>query len=112
MYSIGLVGLPNSGKSSLFNSLTGSKQKVANFPGITTEKKSGQRKVRTTCANKPHNDRNPMDCCEEGLYVSESLLNYLRCGYVTVLSQQIVMEERNQIRRRVQQLSNHCGMVC
>ena len=41
MYSIGLIGLPNSGKSALFNSLTGSRQKVANFPGITVEKKTG-----------------------------------------------------------------------
>ncbi len=43
MYSIGLIGLPNSGKSALFNSLTGSRQKVANFPGITVEKKIGRR---------------------------------------------------------------------
>lgn len=42
---IGLVGLPNSGKSALFNSLTGSRQKVANFPGITVEKKQGFREA-------------------------------------------------------------------
>jgi ferrous iron transport protein B len=46
MYSIGLIGLPNSGKSSLFNSLTGSRQKVANFPGITIEKKFGKRYIK------------------------------------------------------------------
>lgn len=39
---LGLVGLPNSGKTTLFNSLTGANQKVANFPGITVEKKKGQ----------------------------------------------------------------------
>ena len=45
MRSIGLVGLPNSGKSALFNSLTKSRQKVANFPGITVEKKHGLRSI-------------------------------------------------------------------
>lgn len=36
-----MVGNPNSGKSSLFNCLTGLNQKVGNFPGVTVEKKSG-----------------------------------------------------------------------
>jgi ferrous iron transport protein B len=45
MSLIGLVGLPNSGKSALFNSLTNSRQKVANFPGITVEKKYGTRVI-------------------------------------------------------------------
>ena len=39
---VALVGNPNSGKTSLFNRLTGLHQKVGNFPGITVEKKSGQ----------------------------------------------------------------------
>ena len=39
---IGLLGNPNSGKSSLFNLLTGMRQKVGNFPGVTVEKKIGQ----------------------------------------------------------------------
>jgi ferrous iron transport protein B len=38
---IALVGNPNSGKSSLFNVLTGLKQKVGNFPGVTVDKKTG-----------------------------------------------------------------------
>lgn len=41
MQSVLLVGKPNSGKSLLFNRLTGLKQKVANFPGVTVEVKSG-----------------------------------------------------------------------
>ena len=39
--NIALVGNPNSGKSSLFNVLTGLKQKVGNFPGVTVDKKTG-----------------------------------------------------------------------
>ncbi|WP_276479570.1 ferrous iron transport protein B [Paraflavitalea pollutisoli] len=39
---IALVGNPNSGKTSLFNALTGLNQKVGNFPGVTVDKKSGQ----------------------------------------------------------------------
>ena len=38
---IALVGNPNSGKSSLFNSLTGLNQTVGNFPGVTVDKKTG-----------------------------------------------------------------------
>lgn len=38
---IALVGNPNSGKSSLFNALTGLRQKVGNFPGVTVDKKTG-----------------------------------------------------------------------
>ncbi|HEX4852193.1 MAG TPA: FeoB small GTPase domain-containing protein, partial [Puia sp.] len=37
---IALVGNPNSGKSSLFNALTGLNQKVGNFPGVTVDKKT------------------------------------------------------------------------
>ncbi|MGB3447152.1 MAG: ferrous iron transporter B [Xanthobacteraceae bacterium] len=41
LYNIVLVGTPNSGKTSLFNALTGSRQKVANYPGVTVERKQG-----------------------------------------------------------------------
>ncbi len=40
--NIALVGNPNSGKSTLFNSLTGLNQKVGNFPGVTVDKKTGK----------------------------------------------------------------------
>ncbi len=42
MNNIALIGNPNSGKSSVFNQLTGLRQKVANFPGVTVEKKVGK----------------------------------------------------------------------
>lgn len=40
-----LVGNPNSGKSTLFNALTGLNQRIGNFPGVTVEKKIGQCKI-------------------------------------------------------------------
>ena len=39
--TIAVAGNPNAGKTSLFNSLTGLRQKVANYPGVTVESKSG-----------------------------------------------------------------------
>src|SRR6266704_1144424 len=40
--TIAVAGNPNAGKTRLFNSLTGLRQKVANYPGVTVESKSGQ----------------------------------------------------------------------
>jgi ferrous iron transport protein B len=40
-YVVALVGNPNCGKTTLFNALTGARQKVGNWPGVTVEKKSG-----------------------------------------------------------------------
>jgi ferrous iron transport protein B len=40
--TIALIGPPNSGKSTLFNRLTGLRQKVANYPGVTVEQRSGR----------------------------------------------------------------------
>jgi len=42
---IALIGNPNSGKSSLFNELTGLNQKISNYPGVTVDKKSGSLKL-------------------------------------------------------------------
>ena len=39
--NVALIGNPNTGKTSVFNQLTGLKQKVGNYPGITVEKKEG-----------------------------------------------------------------------
>jgi ferrous iron transport protein B len=42
VWHLALVGTPNSGKTALFNALTGSRQKVANYPGVTVERKAGR----------------------------------------------------------------------
>jgi ferrous iron transport protein B len=44
-HTVAIVGPPNSGKSTLFNRLTGLRQKVANFPGVTVEQRTGRARV-------------------------------------------------------------------
>ena len=39
--TIALAGNPNAGKTSIFNNITGTRQKVGNWPGVTVEKKEG-----------------------------------------------------------------------
>ena len=39
--TLGLVGNPNCGKTTVFNALTGARQRVGNWPGVTVERKSG-----------------------------------------------------------------------
>ena len=58
--SIALIGNPNAGKTSLFNALTGSRQKIGNYPGVTVEKVTGTLtidettfEVRSAVASRP-----------------------------------------------------------
>ena len=39
---VAVAGSPNAGKSALFNALTGARQKVGNYPGVTVERHSGR----------------------------------------------------------------------
>ncbi len=48
MNKIALFGNPNTGKSSLFNRLTGLNQRVANFPGVTVDKQIGLLKLENS----------------------------------------------------------------
>jgi energy-coupling factor transporter ATP-binding protein EcfA2 len=47
--TIALAGNPNAGKTTLFNALTGLRQKVANYPGVTVERKEGEWKLGDNC---------------------------------------------------------------
>jgi ferrous iron transport protein B len=49
---IAIVGNPNSGKSTLFNAITGFRQKTGNYPGVTVEKKSGFKKLLNPLSKK------------------------------------------------------------
>lgn len=46
--TVALAGNPNSGKTTLFNALTGARQRVGNWPGVTVERKSGEYRYRDT----------------------------------------------------------------
>ena len=50
-FVIALAGNPNAGKTTLFNSLTGLKQKVANYPGVTVERKEGSWRLGQSTAD-------------------------------------------------------------
>ena len=45
-WNVALVGNPNCGKTALFNLLTGARQKVANYAGVTVERKAGHARLR------------------------------------------------------------------
>ncbi len=52
---VALIGNPNVGKSSLFNLLTGLHQKIANFPGVTVEKKTGSATIFNSTTGEANN---------------------------------------------------------
>src|SRR3990167_2282751 len=41
VFTVGIVGNPNCGKTTVFNALTGARQRVGNWPGVTVERKTG-----------------------------------------------------------------------
>ena len=43
-FVVAIAGNPNAGKTALFNAITGSRQHVGNWPGVTVEKKEGRAK--------------------------------------------------------------------
>ena len=60
------IGNPNTGKSTLFNCLTGLRQKVSNYPGVTVEQVSGLARLHTRNIRLVEGDHN-IDCKVDGI---------------------------------------------
>ena len=79
--TLALVGNPNSGKTTLFNNLTGSKQYVGNWPGVTVERKGGKLKkhegfeVMDLPKKKMDITKMELDKIEQGLAKFEEMRN-------------------------------------
>jgi len=67
--TIALIGNPNSGKTTLFNNLTGAHQKVGNWPGVTVEKKTGRIHLGDNASEQINNEGSLVDL--PGIYSLE-----------------------------------------
>ena len=99
--NVALVGNPNTGKTSLFNQLTGMTQKVGNYPGITVDKKQGNCKLldgtSTTITDLPGTySINPTSLDES--IVLETLLDNESSNYPDIV---IVVAEVENIKRNL-----------
>ena len=88
---IALAGNPNSGKTTVFNNLTGTRQKVGNWPGVTVEKKEG------------HVSRNGYDLTIVDLPGTYSLTAY---SAEELITRQFVLEEKPDVVVDVLDASN------
>ncbi|NLL91410.1 MAG: ferrous iron transport protein B [Ruminococcaceae bacterium] len=105
--TIALLGQPNSGKSTLFNGLTGARQRVGNWPGKTVEKKEG------------HYDRNGLRYRVVDLPGSYSLSanseeeiitrDYIASGQADVVC---ILADSSQLSRSLFMLADYAGMEC
>ncbi len=99
--TIALVGNPNTGKTSLFNQLTGLKQKVGNYPGITVDKKQGvcqlSPELKATLVDLPGTySINPTSLDENIVY--ETLVNDKNPDYPDVV---VVVAEVENLKRNL-----------
>lgn len=136
-----LIGNPNSGKTSLFNALTGLNQKISNLPGTTIDKKAGEFKIRDkkiqvvdlpgTYSIHPkgedeiisieyllRNDLHPIDLIvfvADAGNLSRNLLLYTQVadlGYPTVLALNMTdLAEKKGIKIDIQGLSQALGVL-
>lgn len=99
--NVALVGNPNTGKTSLFNQLTGLNQKVGNYPGITVDKKQGKCKISNDLTLKITDlpgtySINPTSLDET--IVLETLLNPKNISYPDLI---IVVAEIENLKRNL-----------
>ena len=105
MNTIALLGQPNSGKSTVFNQLTGSHQHVGNWPGKTVEKKEGtftHKGVKYQIADLPGSYGLTGNSDEEKITV-----DYIKSGKADLVC---VLVDASQLERSMYMLSEFAGM--
>ena len=105
--TIALLGQPNSGKSTLFNGLTGARQRVGNWPGKTVEKKEG------------HYDKNGIRYHVTDLPGTYSLSanseeeiitrDYIASGQADIVC---ILVDSSQLSRSLFMLADYAGIQC
>lgn len=102
---IALLGQPNSGKSTIFNMMTGSHQHVGNWPGKTVEQKEGQFKIhgrRMILADLPGSY-----CLSAGSDEEIITKDYISSGNADLV---LVMADASQLKRSLYMLADFIGM--
>ncbi|MGI6333503.1 MAG: ferrous iron transport protein B [Saccharofermentanales bacterium] len=105
--TIALLGQPNSGKSTLFNGLTGARQRVGNWPGKTVEKKEGyfdRGSVRYRVTDLPGTYSLSANSEEEII-----TRDYIASGQADVVC---ILADSSQLSRSLFMLADYAGMQC
>ena len=105
--TIALLGQPNSGKSTLFNGLTGARQRVGNWPGKTVEKKEGyydRDGVRYRVTDLPGTYSLSANSEEEII-----TRDYIASGQADVVC---ILADSSQLSRSLFMLADYAGIEC
>ncbi|MCR5032183.1 MAG: ferrous iron transporter B [Lachnospiraceae bacterium] len=105
MNSIALLGQPNSGKSTVFNALTGARQHVGNWPGKTVEKKEGSftyKGAKYTITDLPGSYGLTGNSDEEKITV-----DYIKAGHADLVC---ILVDASQLERSMYMLAEFAGM--